>query len=380
MHVAFLFDSDDPKYNGFYGPPIRNAILETKILQDSCRHMKVYIGDVLTFSYARDKTEYIELSEAIYFSHQYNHLDTERVRQTYFQKTIFVWVIENITDNIATKLHESLLNNSAYLGMHGVELAFPIHLMFYRNLLRSQYRIIGESARIFYTMNEEDSKDYCEMDALQNKGFEDVGWEDNGARQTIFDDYDTPKHFKQVFDFKKAISPYLEDGLDEASGLAMLLEDLNPKLFNTLGAAVRAADRAVNEEDYAHVGLSGRRFFEKMADVLYPARSERYKGRKVGKSEYKNRLIAFIDESVTDKNDLTRLGIETDRLIEAMNSALHGDPNPEKVMQEFADIAILSVKLLSINPKRSRDPYFGFNDNLESFLLKTLGIDDDRMS
>ena len=369
MHVAFLFDSDDPKYDGFYGIPIRDEILETNVLQESGRHMKVYIGDVLTYSNAKDKSHYVELSEAIYFSHEFQNLDIERVRGTYFQKTIFVWVIENITSSIATQLHDALQNNSAYLGMHGVELAFPIHLVFYRNFIGSQYRLNGQSARVFYTMNEEDGKDYSEIDDLLELGFKDVDWEDNGARQTIFDDFDTPEHFKQVYGFKKAIVPYLKDGEDEASELAMLLEDLNPKLFDTLGAAVRAADRAVNEEDYAHVGLSGRRFFEKMADVLFPARTEPFKGRKVGKAEYKNRLIAFIDESVTSQEDLTRLGKETDRLIESMNSALHGEPEPDQIMQDFADIAILSVHLLSLDPGRSRDPYYGYNKNLESFIL-----------
>ncbi|WP_029655332.1 hypothetical protein [Marinobacter daepoensis] len=376
MHVAFLFDSDDPKYNGFYGVPIRNEILGTNVLQESGRHMKVYIGDVLTFSKANDKPHYVELSEKIYFSHKFQKLDVKRIRDTYFQKTIFVWVIENITTSIANRLHEALKTNSAYLGMHGVELAFPLHLVFYRNLIGSQYRLLGDSTKIFYTMNEEDGKDHSEIDALKSLGFKEVEWEDNGARQTIFDDFDTPEHFKQVFEFKKAISPYLQEEENEASELAMLLEDLNPKLFDTLGAAVRAANRAVNEEDYAHVGLSGRRFFEKMANVLFPPQKDLFKGRKVGKSEYKNRLIAFIDASVTNSDDLLRLGKETDRLIEAMNSALHGDPDPEKIMQDFADIAILSVQLLSLDPEKSRDPYHGYNKNLESFLFDVLGIDN----
>jgi len=77
VHVAFLFDSDDPKYNGFYGNPIRDEILKTNVLQECGRQMKVYIGDVLTYSNARDKNHYIELSEAIYFSHQFQSLDEE---------------------------------------------------------------------------------------------------------------------------------------------------------------------------------------------------------------------------------------------------------------------------------------------------------------
>ncbi|MBJ7278857.1 hypothetical protein JHC43_20515 [Marinobacter salarius] len=120
------------------------------------------------------------------------------------------------------------------------------------------------------------------------------------------------------------------------------------------------------------MGLSGRRFFEKMADVLFPAQTEPFKGRKVGKSEYKNRLIAFIDESVSDHEYLAKLGKETDRLIDSMNSALHGEPEPEKIIKDFADIAILSVQLLSLNPERSRDPYYGYDKNLESFLLDVL--------
>jgi hypothetical protein len=53
MNVAFLFNSDDPKYGGIYGDPIRNTVFGLGIVQASNRHMKVAVGDVLIYGKRR---------------------------------------------------------------------------------------------------------------------------------------------------------------------------------------------------------------------------------------------------------------------------------------------------------------------------------------
>ncbi|WP_458048824.1 hypothetical protein [Paraburkholderia strydomiana] len=61
-------------------------------------------------------------------------------------------------------------------------------------------RIVGRSCMLSYTMGEEDDRDECEAESLLGAGFEKIDWEDRGARDTIFDDFDTLEHFQKVRD------------------------------------------------------------------------------------------------------------------------------------------------------------------------------------
>lgn len=371
MNAAFLFNSDDPKFGGYYGPPIRNAILSSEILQNSNRHLKVSIGDVLIYSHSESTSHYIDLAEKIYFWHPWQELFDDRIRSTYLNATVYAWVIQNITSDIAKKIHESLINDSSYLGMHALDFSYPFHLVFYRNLMIPKYRIYGHSCNLFFSMGEEDSKDEMEFDAMLELGFENVAWEDNGARKTIFDDFDTLEHFQQIEEYRRIIISYLS-GEDEADELIMLMEDLNPRLFNTLGAAVRALSRAQTEEDFAHIGLSGRRYLEQLADVVFPAQDELYNGKDVTKNKFKNRLWAYIDASIqeTDSNRETKiqiLGKEVDRLFGEVNSILHADSDKEKAIQVLIDLTKFSITLISLDLEKARKPYYAFEQNIRNF-------------
>ena len=211
---------------------------------------------------------------------------------------------------------------------------------------------------------------------FRSLGFSEVEWEDNGARGTIFDNYDTLEHFEQIDDFIAEVAESLPDGENQAFELTMILSDLNPKLFNTLGAAVRALKRIQNEEDIAQVGLSGRRYLEQLADALFQPRDEMFNGRKVTKEKYKNRLWAFIEESFPEERDkdtrIKEIGEEVDRLIEIFNSVLHSDADIKKIKKAFGDLTILSIKLLTLQPVYKNDPYFAYELNIKNFLYKAL--------
>jgi hypothetical protein len=289
-----------------------------------------------------------------------------------------------MTEEIAKSLHLVLKNDSAYLGMHAIDFSYPIHLALYRNSMIPKYRIQGKVCYLFYSMGEEeDERDHGEFDEIKALGFEQISWEDTGARQTIFDNYDTLEHFSQVEQVKNfigSIAPYLPERDDEAEELAMLLEDLDPKLFNSLGAATRAFSRAQNEEDLAHVGLSGRRYMEQLADVLFPANEKLYNDRKVTKDKYKNRLWAFIDSSLPTSESnrdekLAALGKEVDRLIEEFNLAIHGNPDKDRIGYAYGDLAKLTARLLSLSPENVRKPYYAYEKTLIDFLLQVISTD-----
>lgn len=371
MRIAVLFDSGHRQYGNSYGSAIRDRILSTSVIQNSDCHVKVKIGDVVIFSKAKSETDYEQIAEYTYFSHPWQQLLSTKLRETYLKSTVFAWVIQNIDETTANQLHANLLTDDAYLGMHGVDLTNPAHLIFYRNSLIGKYRIKGKSCRIFYSMSDEDYKDEGEPEKLKSLGFADVAWEDKGAHGTIFDDYDTPEHFSRVEAFRKMISSGLlnDDGADE---LILILEDLSPRLFTTLGALARALETSTHEEDLAQVGVSARRYIEQLADVLFQPREELYKGMDVRKGEFKNRLLAYIDQAISDEEPeklerWDQLRRELGRVLDEVNSAIHGTRDKARVSKTISDLSSLSAVLLQLNPEMARDPYFAFNENITRF-------------
>jgi hypothetical protein len=221
-------------------------------------------------------------------------------------------------------------------------------------------------------MSEHDGKDEQERRALLKRGFSRVLWEDTGAHRTIFDDFDTLEHFVRLKEVRQAIASVLPGGEDEAGELVMMLEDLNPKLFNALGSAVRALSTASTAEDFAQVGISGRRYIEQLADALFPASSVPFNGRAVTADKFKNRLWAFIHKSLPPRQirKLRSVGREVDRLIDVVNAMAHGDRDREFSMKAFTDLAKLTVALLQLDPTAVRQPYRAFERKIAEFLTE----------
>jgi hypothetical protein len=368
MNIALLFNSDTPKFNGSYGDPIRKIVFGLGILQASKRHLKVSVGDVLIYSRAKTWDHYDQLTERVYFPGTWSLLLEERLRATFRTATVYALTFENMTEQIARDLHAALSAEASYLGLLEVDYTYGPHLALFRNSMITLYRIEGTSCRVFYSMGEEDGRDDQEPVEMGKVGYTDVAWEDRGAHGTIFDDFDTLEHFQRVAAFRTAITPFLSGGADEGFELVMVLEDLNPQLFNALGAAVAALERAQNEEDIAQAAISSRRYMEKLADVLFPARASEHNGRKVGKEQYRNRIWAFIaDNSAGDEARVAALGKEVDRLIEEFNAGLHGDREKERMLRALADASSLTAALLALNPSEARKPYFAHQKSIVRF-------------
>jgi hypothetical protein len=321
--------------------------------------MKILAGNVLIRSHSKTWAHYDELYERVYFASSWALLHEARLRATFRKTRVYAVVAENMTRGIAEDLHKALTPDQGYLGLQSVEYSYGPHLALYNSMI-PLYRVQGRSCWVFFAM-EDDTKNQDDFDAMREVGFDSVQWEDSGAHWTIFDDYDTLEHFRQVANFRAAVTPYLVDGEDEACELIMILEDLNPALFNALGAAVDALGRARNEEHVAQAALSGRRYMEQLADVLFPAQEKKHQGRKVGKAEYKNRIWAFIaDNAGSDYELRNTLGRETDRLVEEFNACLHAEQQQDRVLGAVVDVAKLTAALLTLNPEKTREPYFAY--------------------
>jgi hypothetical protein len=368
MNIALIFNCDAPEYCYGGGLAIEKKVLQTGIMQRSERHMKISAGNVLIRSQSKTWVDYDDLCERVFFFSSWARLHEARLRATFRKARLYAVVVENMTSGIAEDLHKALTSDESYLGLQSVDYSYGPHLALYRNSILPLYRIQGGSCWVFFTMAE-DSKNKDDFDAMRKVGFDSVQWEDLGAHGSVFDDYDTLEHFQQVANFRAAVTPYLVDGEDNAYELVMMLEDLNPTLFNALGAAVDALGRARNEEHVAQAALSGRRYMEQLADVLFPAQQVEYKGRRVGKTQYKNRIWAFIaDNAAADHKRLDALGRETDRLVEEFNACLHEEQPRDRLLRAFAGGAKLTAALLALNPEKTREPYFAYRKRAIEFM------------
>jgi hypothetical protein len=370
MNIALLFDCTLPEYGGIYKWPINNKVFSTGIIQASGRHMKAWIGDVLIYSYAETLADYHALCDRVYFTHKWARLHEARLRATFWHSTVYTLLFENMTRDIANKLHDALTSDNGYLGLQAVDYAYYPHLIMYRNSLVPSYRVHGQSCTIFYFIGQDFCRNEEDFSRMQQLGY-DVAWEYRGAHNTYFDEYNTPEHFQQIENFRAVVAPHI--GENEADELVMVLEDLNPGLFNALGAAMDALEHARTEEHVAQVAVSGRRYLEQLADVLFPAQDNEHNGRKVGKAEYRNRIWAFIaDNAASDGTLLCNLGRATDHLTEEFNACLHGEQPQDRVRRALVNAAELTAALLALIPAGTRQPYFAFRKTLLQFFKRRI--------
>lgn len=247
MNVAFLFDSSHPFLGVIPGYTALRRILETQVLQESGRHVRVSIGEVLTLraTQASGGTTTDDLNafcRQVYVPKSLNLLLGDKLEGTYRHSEVFCALFQNLTTSIAQALHDALNDGGPYLGAMDVDFSLPIHLLLFRNSLVESLRLRGHECSVFY-MTINDDPDLSLQSLLEETGYE-VAYEDMGLRRTVFDDYDSLEHFQRIADFETAFVGLGDLDADAVSDLTTSLEELHPRLFNGFAAAARALGRA----------------------------------------------------------------------------------------------------------------------------------------
>lgn len=250
-------------------------------------------------------------------------------------------------------MHHILETDDTYLGALGVDFSIPVHLQLFRNSLIEKFRFFNREVSNFGDSEIDEDPDVVMREHFESNGFH-LNYEYIGLRRTIYDPYDTIEHFGRVGDFRR----YFENirGLDEdiASEITFHIEELHPRLFDGFAAAARTLERAETAEDFAQAAISGRRLLERVADYLFPPTTALRRGKKVGKQEFRNRIWAYIDDTLAAKggDDITLkwLGAEADRLVELFNKGLHADSGREKVEAAFRDLVVWLSNVIALDP------------------------------
>lgn len=370
MNFAFLYNSDDLSLGGNYADAFRNLIFQTGILQKCNRSMRFAEGDILTFSRSKTYGEYRDLTLKVVQPVSTDMLLEDKIANLLPNITVATMAFQNMGMDTAEKMHRSLLPHDCYLGAIDIDFARPEHLVMFRNSLIEQGRFERNSAKLFYTMGDLESYEDCALfDQFSKAGF-NTEYVDAGARRTIFDDFDTLEHFQRVGEFVDLITKQIGIPEPDVSDFCHALEEVQPRLFETLFSAGKALSNASTADELAQVGLACRRFLKILTDAWFPGKSRaKFRGRGVSDSHIKNRFWAHLEKNIgLSGNALSDQGKRFDDVWQQASKYVHeNDPGRDEVINLLQQIMSLTADVINIDFEAATRPYSAYESSLRSF-------------
>ena len=165
-------------------------------------------------------------------------------------------------------------------------------------------------------------------------------------------------HILQKLAFTEATKTsfdYLKEEVDDK------LLDLNPEIAEKLMIVFKSVSKD-NSEEWSQALASCRRIVEKLADELFLPIKEEVKGRKLGQTQYINRLWAFMDKAIESKSNkevakvhVDLLGIYIQSNHKLTNKGVHTDVTKLEAVKTVFHIYLMLADLLDLLHNWSRD-------------------------
>ena len=185
MNAAILFNSSHPTLGGLCGTAVMERLLGVGVLDRANRHLRVSIGDILTYnaaasSHSPTSSYLVSLCRKVYLPNKLDLIISERLNLTFGHATVFCWLFENTAESIMKPLHKGLVADPAYLGAMDVDFSDALHLRFFRNSLSEAFSLRGRECYMFYAMGQNEDPDLAVKALFELHGFK-VSYEDTGA-------------------------------------------------------------------------------------------------------------------------------------------------------------------------------------------------------
>ena len=136
-----------------------------------------------------------------------------------------------------------------------------------------------------------------------------------------------------------------------------VLFEIDPELAEQLLLAFKSVS-SNSEEEWSQGLTSCRRFFEKLADNLYPPTVEKINGRSLSKENYINRLWAYMDANIVSKSnkDLAKkhvdfLGLYLQSTFKLTNKGVHSSLTRVEAIKTVMHIYLVCADLLDFLDK-----------------------------
>lgn len=256
-------------------------------------------------------------------------------------------------------------SDTGLVGVQQLDPRVDLHWALYDQSLPLRYRVLHNQLRLLHSSTAPEDRDSALMVHWQQSALvPEVHWEDLGPRQTIFDSFDTLETAQRRAKTTALASELVEEVCDEVVNRC---SDLDPNLVNALHAALDTLSRSATTEELAQAALSCRRFLERLADRLFPPSDSPWKGRKVGKAEWKNRLWAYVEQALESASAetgerLDDLGNRIDQLKDAADRGVHHPEIGRAVVHRLVvGMLTLVYDILVLAPPPARLPDDAYN-------------------
>jgi hypothetical protein len=360
MKVAFHFNAGFPGLGNPYGPSIERIIFEKILAERRVRlATKIFIGDLPLYLYSSDAVLF-EKTLKRWRVQALNGWRRFTVRMENLAQTdTFVVCFESIGSEFAARLHKMLSIEECYLGALQVDDAAEIHWELYSDSLPLRYRISDGVIAVLYdeTQGDELSTEEKEEDSkrLLGIGFERVLFEETHGKHTMFDKYHNFKQARRVAEWRSKFGDVLGFMADE---VVCRLGDHIPDLPDKLWAAINTYDNAETDEQYAQVSTTCRRILELVADRLFPPTKEQRSGRNLGTNNYRNRLLAFVEDQTnsTTQLELIASGLDlfaahVEKLQELANKGIHSEIQREGARRALLRTVFILDDIVALRPE-----------------------------
>jgi hypothetical protein len=378
MRTAFYFDEDTAYDDPFRNPPDVAVIAAiANMIPVHRRHVYILCGTMASKVLAPSREHAQAMTQYLLGIRQpvWSSFTSSDLYSAIATKTIAAFVAQGLLAKDSRLIDEQLRETRGYLGAVQVQPG-EFSWLLYDSSLPPRYRVIGSELRLMYAayaVEIEDDRDPHEVERWKERGlFEAVEWEDTGAQGTYFDPFDNPEHAKMVGESEELVIDQLSRIVDE---ITLSVAKLDPRLVRQLHGALKAFDGLDTGDSLAHVALSCRRLLERIADALYPPQSEKVDGRKVGQAEYRNRLWAYIKQSIESKTQrdimistLVDVGNRVDAIDSAANKGLHADLSAGEVQRLLIAMLTLIYDLFTLAPLPLASPSKPYEVSSAEFL------------
>jgi hypothetical protein len=353
-----------------------DAALFSALLQSRTRNAVIRRGNISQRLFGSGTDQILENALYIQRTSRSTFEDEDYVRLV-ATKDQYVQVVEGLTQRQGQAIHRSLDGYVGYSGALSPRLDDRMHWIVYHSTLPTTYRLAGTELRLCWRSFESDDDEYQQQrrDHWRRVGlFESVALEDLGVRDTVLDAYDSHEHSALTARTEEMLSEYVGE---VAAEVALSASDLDPRLVQGLHSALRSLATAANSEDLAQAALACRRFLERLANHLFPPTTERRGGRNLRQAEWKNRLWAYVEDSLDEGPESERLaviGARIDWVANQTSVELHRlEVERSAVKHLIVEMIALFSDLVLLHPLPVVLPKGGYETEAQALLEEMLG-------
>lgn len=370
MKAAFHFNSDHPALEGDYGWEAEKLIFSSLLRYPNLSvHSKIFAGDLFVWAlvdneiFGPDEGETDSrlgrLSKLVeYWLHTGNairtNISTKRLFEESAKHIIYAVCFESIELSLVGYLHKELSElTDAYIGVIEVDDMSKLHWSLYSAKLSPSYRITNKNLAIFWDNVSGDDKPNWLLEECQHLGFK-TSFEGLNMRYTSLDKNFNFENARRAAEWKRRCGHMLAFVADN---VVHRLEDTAPKLSEMLWATIIAFEDAEIDYQYTEVAKHCRTIFEYTTDRIFPPRDEEIDGHKLGKSQFRNRLLAFVGaQRKSDSNvDLVCASTETwveqiEKLSKLTNKGVHDEVRRDEARRCLLRTIMLLDDIIALKP------------------------------